>query len=123
MSFIILNRNLNFTGYFSNIVTRDKLNRIVFESDTTPGKAFDIVLLVLIVLSIVVVLMETMPEFESYKIWFTYAEWILTILFTVEYILRIYIARNHWGYIFSFYGVIDLLSIIPTYLSLIVFDF
>ncbi len=100
---------------------REDLHEIIFEADTKLGKWFDIVLLIAIILSVLVVMLESVQEFkENYTIWFLTAEWSFTILFTVEYFLRIIIVKKPWSYIKSFYGIIDLLSIIPTYLSLFI---
>ena len=99
---------------------RLKLYRIIFEADTPAGKAFDIVLLIAILLSVVVVLMDSVVSLdEKYGELFNTIEWILTFLFTLEYFLRIYSAHKPLKYIFSFYGVIDLLAILPSYLSLV----
>jgi voltage-gated potassium channel len=99
---------------------RSRLYQIIFEADTPEGKAFDIVLLIAIIISVVVVLMDSVVSLdEKYGDLFYTIEWILTFLFTLEYILRIYSARNPVKYIFSFYGVIDLLAILPSYLSLV----
>ena len=97
---------------------RQKLHEIIFEADTTPGKAFDVILLVAILLSIVVVSLETVEEFDSYDSVFKLAEWALTILFTIEYVLRLLCARRPTRYATSFFGVVDLFSILPTYLTL-----
>lgn len=100
--------------------SRQKIEKIIFGTDTPAGKLFDIVLLVAILLSILTVILEsTKPLQQNYgKILIT-AEWIFTILFTIEYIVRIWVVRKPFSYIFSFLGIIDLLSILPSYLSLI----
>ena len=97
---------------------RQKLHEIIFEADTTAGKAFDIILLVAILLSIVVVSLETVKEFDPYDSVFEVIEWVLTILFTIEYILRLVCVPRAMRYATSFFGVVDLLSIVPTYLTL-----
>ena len=97
---------------------RRKLHEIIFEADTTAGKAFDIILLVAILLSIVVVSLETVKEFDPYDSVFKVTEWILTILFTIEYILRLVCVPRAIRYATSFFGVVDFLSIVPTYLTL-----
>ncbi|MCB9034506.1 MAG: ion transporter [Chitinophagales bacterium] len=98
---------------------KDKLFTIIFEADTKAGKLFDAVLLILILLSISLVMLESVQTLQiKYKQWFTVLEWIITALFTIEYILRIYCSKNKKNYIFSFYGIVDLLSILPSYLSL-----
>jgi len=99
---------------------RSKLYRIIFEADTPGGKTFDIILLIAILLSVIIVLLDSVASLnEKYGALFNTLEWILTVLFTVEYILRIYSAHKPIRYIFSFYGIIDLLAILPTYLSLV----
>lgn len=99
---------------------RRKLYVIIFESYTPGGKAFDLVLLVFILLSILTVLLESVAAIrEDYGSLLLWLEWFFTISFTVEYVLRIISARNWKSYVFSFYGMVDLLAILPTYISLI----
>ena len=100
---------------------KDRLYEIIFEADTWKGKLFDIVLLVVIVMSIAMVMLESVESVrknnrELLKI----LEWVITIIFTIEYILRIVIINKPWRYIFSFYGIIDFLSVIPSYLGLVI---
>tara|TARA_B110000037_G_C17127850_1_gene509233 strand:- start:4234 stop:5088 length:855 start_codon:yes stop_codon:yes gene_type:complete len=96
-----------------------KLHEVIFEADTVSGKLFDIILLGAILLSVVIVMLESVPEYnDNYGAFFTVIEWCFTILFSIEYILRIISIRKPFSYIFSFYGIIDLLSIIPTYIGL-----
>ncbi len=98
---------------------KKKLGNIIFESDTRPAKAFDVVLLVVILISVALVILESIPEINAK--WgpeLKVAEWAITLIFTTEYILRIIISTKPVKYIFSFFGIIDLLSVIPTYLSL-----
>ena len=100
---------------------RAKFYEIIFEAETPAGKWFDIVLLWAILLSVLVVFLESIAKLRvSYGLIFYYLEWFFTILFTVEYALRIFSTRRPLRYIFSFYGVIDVLAILPTYLSLVV---
>lgn len=100
--------------------TREKLWRIIFLSDTPAGKTFDVWLLWLIAGSVLVVMLETVESLESkYGTLFFVMEWLFTILFTIEYGLRIWLVRKKRRYIFSFFGIIDLLSILPTYLELL----
>ena len=100
---------------------RNKLFEIIFEADTPAGKWFDIVLLWAILISVLVVFLESIAELRiSYGNLFYYLEWFFTILFSVEYILRIVSTNKPFRYILSFYGVIDVLAILPTYLSLII---
>lgn len=100
---------------------QQKLHEVIFEADTFAGKAFDIILLFAILLSVFIVMLESVPWYgTNYHHFFVIIEWTFTILFTLEYILRIISIRKPWSYIFSFYGLVDLLSIIPTYLGLFV---
>ena len=100
---------------------REKLYHIIFESDTPAGKAFDVALLIAILLSILVVTLESVQWIMSdYNELIKGAEWFFTAIFTVEYVLRIYCAPRRMRYIRSFYGLIDFVSILPTYLSLFV---
>lgn len=97
---------------------RSKLHEVIYEADTPAGKSFDVVLLILIFLSVVLVMLESVAELQfSYGDYFYYSEWIITIFFTIEYLLRIISIKKPSSYIFSFYGLIDLLSTLPLYLS------
>ena len=99
---------------------KKKVYDIIFEAETPTGKAFDIGLIICILLSIGVIMLESV---DSVKLrigtLLIVLEWIFTIIFTIEYVLRVWIVKNKRHYIYSFYGIIDLLSIIPTYLSLV----
>ncbi len=98
---------------------RKRLHEIIFEADTPAGKAFDVVLLVAILLSVVVVILSSeLSLSDKYGQLFYYTEWVLTILFTVEYFLRIYSVDKPLRYIFSFFGIIDFIAVVPTYLAL-----
>lgn len=98
---------------------RQRLFIIIFGTDTKAGKAFDVVLLIAILLSILAVMLESVPSLqEQFGQVFSITELILTIAFTLEYVTRIYVTEKKRKYIFSFYGIIDLLSLLPTYLSL-----
>jgi voltage-gated potassium channel len=100
---------------------REQLHEVIFEADTPVGKIFDITLLVLIFGSVIAVMLETVPSFQAQHRQTLYIlEWIFTIFFTLEYILRIYVVRRPSKYIFSFFGLVDLLSIIPTYVSIFI---
>lgn len=99
---------------------RWKLHEIIFEADTAGGKAFDVVLLITILLSVLVVMLESVASVQAeYGEWLYLAEWIFTILFTIEYAARILSVLRPRKYVTSFFGIIDLLSILPTYLSLL----
>lgn len=100
---------------------RRHLQETIYESNTIAGKIFDISLLVLILASILVVMLDSMQSLnEKYGHIFYILEWLFTIIFTIEYILRLISISRPQRYIFSFLGLVDLLSIIPTYLSLII---
>ncbi|WP_250432630.1 ion transporter [Hanstruepera flava] len=97
-----------------------KLHEIIYEADTPAGKLFDVVLLIAILASILLVMLESVKSIDAkYHAFLNISEWIITILFSIEYILRIISVKKPIKYITSFYGVIDLLSTIPKYLSLI----
>ena len=97
-----------------------RLHEIIYEADTYEGKLFDIILLVAIIASIVLVMLESIRSFdERFHYYLNIAEWVITILFSLEYIARIISVKRPLKYIFSFYGIIDLLSTLPKYLSLI----
>jgi len=99
---------------------RLKLHEIIFEADTPEGKLFDILLLISILGSILMVLLDSVPSFHTlYGRSFFLAELVITALFTIEYFLRIYSIGKPFRYIFSFYGIVDLLSILPTYILII----
>lgn len=100
---------------------RDALYVVIFEADTRAGQVFDIVLLMAIVASIAVISLETVDYFENSLPWRNslYAiEWILTLLFTAEYVARLVCVRRPLRYAFSFFGVIDFLACVPLYLTL-----
>lgn len=99
---------------------REKLYVIIFEANTPGGKAFDVALLLAILISVGVVMLESVEDFSTrFTNAFIYAEWIFTFLFTIEYVLRIIISPSKRKYILSFFGIIDFLSVLPAYLSLI----
>ncbi len=99
---------------------RIKLHDIIYEADTPLGKLFDIVLLILILLSVIFVMLESVSSFDvKYHEYLYIGEWVITIFFSFEYIARIITVKKPFKYIFSFYGIIDLVSTIPLYLSFI----
>ncbi len=99
---------------------RKKLFIIIFESDTKLGKLFDVVLIISILLSVFAVMLDSMkPIRKEYGDILYIIEWFFTILFTIEYIARLYCLEKSNRYARSFYGIIDLLAIVPTYLSII----
>ena len=98
-----------------------KLHDIIYEADTPAGKLFDIILLFVILFSIFLVMLESVESIDAqYGYILDISEWIITILFSIEYLARIITVKNPRKYIFSFYGIIDLLSTIPKYLSLFI---
>ena len=99
---------------------REKIKQIIFGTNTRAGKLFDEVLIVAIVLSIITVMLESVSDYnQKYGTILIIAEWVFTILFTLEYLLRMYCIRRPLSYALSFFGIIDLLSVIPTYLSVL----
>lgn len=99
---------------------KEKLYDIIFEADTRAGKAFDIVLLIIILLSVGIVMLESVSSFEQkYGALFSQLEWIITAIFSIEYIIRLWIVRKPSTYAFSFFGIIDLLAILPSFLGLV----
>ena len=109
-------------------MTQDKNNRlrlrlyeIIFKSDTPAGKLFDTALLAVILLSVLVVMLESVGAINlQYGTAFRVAEWVFTGLFTLELLLRLWVVPRPLGYLFSSLGIIDLLSVLPTYISLLV---
>lgn len=100
---------------------RQKLYTIIFEAETPAGKAFDVALIILILSSIVIVSLESVVEIRrDFASHFLVLEWCFTIIFTIEYLLRIYSTPKPLKYVLSFFGIVDLLAIIPTYLSLVI---
>ena len=98
---------------------RYKLRIIIFEADTKAGRRFDVTLIGMILLSVLTVMLDSVPQINAkYGQQLYYAEWFFTVLFTVEYAVRLWCIEHSWGYAKSFYGVVDLLSVLPTYLSL-----
>jgi voltage-gated potassium channel len=97
---------------------RIKLHEILYEADTPKGKAFNIALFIVIIISIILVMLESIQEIDNkYHDILNISEWVITILFSIEYIGRIVSVKKPFKYIFSFFGIIDLLSTIPKYLS------
>lgn len=97
---------------------KTKLHEIIYEADTPAGKLFDVILLIVILASIVLVMLESVKSIDiKYHNFLNISEWIITILFTLEYTARIITVKKPIKYITSFYGIIDLLSTIPKYLS------
>lgn len=98
---------------------KEKLHEVIYEADTPTGKAFDVLLLIVISFSILFVMLDSVEFiYNQYHDFFYIAEWVITIIFTIEYILRIVSIKKPLKYIFSFYGIIDLLSTLPLYLTI-----
>ncbi len=100
---------------------RQRWYTIIFEADTRPGRLFDVALLIAIVASVLVVIADSLPAVHSrLGTLFTVLEWMFTLFFTAEYVMRILVVRRPLRYVFSFYGVIDFISIMPTWLAFFV---
>lgn len=100
---------------------RKQLRVIIFGTHTPAGRLFDILLILVILLSVTLIFLESVSEINVlYGHWLKIAEWTITILFTIEYITRIWISENWRRYAFGFFGIVDLLAILPTFISLII---
>lgn len=98
---------------------RHKIHEIIFEADTPAGKIFDLSLLILILLSVLAVMLESVDSLRiQYQPYFDLAEWTFTIIFSLEYLLRLISVKNPFKYMTSFYGIIDLLALLPSYLGI-----
>ncbi|MBN2708015.1 MAG: ion transporter [Calditrichaceae bacterium] len=98
---------------------RKRLHTIIFEADTKAGKTFDLILISCILMSVIVVMLDSITALnDNYGRLFTGLEWFFTIIFSIEYILRILSVKKPSGYMLSFFGIIDFLAVVPTYLSL-----
>lgn len=98
-----------------------RLHDIIFEAESPAGKLFDVLLLVAILASVLAVILESVEWIDNdYHLVLRIAEWAFTVLFTVEYVLRLLCVRRPLRYVFSFFGIVDLLAILPSYLSLMV---
>ncbi len=99
---------------------KERLWRIIFLSDTKAGRAFDVLLLVLISASVLVVMLESVESLRARHLpLFRGLEWFFTILFTIEYVVRILVVRRKSRYMLSFFGIVDLLSVLPTYVAVL----
>ncbi len=98
---------------------KERAWRIIFKSDSAAGKTYDVILLWLILLSVLVVMLESVDSLrQAYQDLLWSLEWIFTILFTVDYAVRVHVVRRKLKYVFSFYGVVDLISVLHTYVAL-----
>jgi len=99
---------------------RARLQEIIFEADTPGGKLFDVLLILSIIISVILVMLDSVSSIQqSYGRLLYFGEWFFTILFTIEYILRLYSIGRPLSYATSFFGSVDLLAILPSYLSII----
>jgi voltage-gated potassium channel len=97
---------------------KEKINNIIFNHDTKWSKRFDIWLIVVVMISVLTVMVETVESLsKEYKVVFFTLEWFFTVLFSLELFLRLYSTDKKFKYIFSFYGIVDIISILPSYLS------
>jgi voltage-gated potassium channel len=104
----------------ANQSIRERLWRIIFRSDTPAGRRFDVVLLWLVFASVIIVMIESVPNLRAeYGAPLRIAEWTFTLLFTLEYLVRIAVVQRPLRYMSSFFGIVDLLSILPTYVELL----
>jgi len=100
---------------------RDKLHEIIFEADTAAGKTFDVALIWSILFSVLVVILDSVGMLHlRFGSLFYYLEWFFTVLFTIEYILRLHCTGRSLSYALSFFGIVDLLAILPTYISIVI---
>lgn len=109
-----------FWKWFRSKKGREEIDEVISGANTYYGRLFDVVLLIFILISVILVTLESVPSINAkhHKVLVVF-EWTITILFTVEYSLRLYCSKKPLKYFLSFYGIVDLLSIIPTYLGLI----
>ena len=99
---------------------KERLWAIIFEAETPSGKFFDVALLWVIIISVTAVILESIEEINAlYHTQLVIVEWFCTIIFSIEYLLRVWLVRRPKKYIFSFFGIVDLLSCLPSYLALI----
>lgn len=107
------------TGNVDQMGFKERIANIIFGFDTPAGRAFDLALIALIVSSVAVMMLESVADVMGrWSVALNWAEWIFTIIFTLEYATRVYVAPNRWAYVKSFYGLVDLLSILPSYMGL-----
>ncbi|WP_248723341.1 ion transporter [Seonamhaeicola sp. ML3] len=100
---------------------KERLHEIIYEAETPEGKLFDVVLLITIIASVILVMLESVSSIDAkFHNILNVSEWVITILFTIEYVLRVVTVKKPLKYVFSFYGIIDFLSTIPKYISLLV---
>lgn len=106
---------------FKKLINREYLYEVIFGTDTPAGKGFDLVLIYMILLSVLVLMLDSVEAIRSQFKWLLFGlEWMFTVIFTLEYLVRIYCTPNVRRYLTSFYGIIDLISVLPSYLSLFI---
>jgi len=99
---------------------KEKVHEVIYEADTKAGKVFDVALLIVILVSLILVVLDSVEQISlKYHCLFVALEWVITIFFTIEYILRVISIKKAKNYIFSFYGIVDFLSTVPLYISLV----
>lgn len=99
---------------------RGKIHDVLFGTNTPAGKIAEVNIIIFILVSIVLIILDTTPGIpEKFQPYIVFGEWLVTIIFTIEYILRLYSAHKPLKFAFSFFGIIDLLAILPSYLGLI----
>lgn len=119
MKKIIENLKQKYTYLLHNQELKDRLYKIIFEADTREGRLFDLILIGFITMSVLMVILESMHLFSPRSYWALRAlEYLFTLFFTFEYLVRIYCSPQPQKYIFSFFGIVDLLATLPVYLSL-----
>ena len=105
----------------SPVIQRDRLAAIIFDADTRAGKAYDVALLVVIAASVLVAMLDSVAWIhKQYRVPLAIVEWCLTILFSLDYVVRLWCVKRPAKYALSFFGLVDLLSVIPTYLGVII---
>lgn len=105
--------------YYGFMRLKNKLHEVIFEAETPAGKAFDIVLIAFILLSVAFTMMESVESIhKQWVAYFFYSEVVFTLFFSVEYLLRLYSSRNTFSYAFSFFGLVDLLATLPFYVAI-----
>ena len=100
---------------------QDKFYEIIFGTETTAGKWFDIGLMLLIVTSVTVIVLDSIPDLHAkYGTLYIQTEWAFTVFFTIEYMVRVWCSPNRRAYVYSVYGLVDLFAILPTYIALFI---
>lgn len=103
------------------MMKKKRLQEIIFEADTPAGKAFDVILIVSVLISVMAVMLESIESVEArYGEVLRSVEWFFTILFSIEYALRLYAVQKSFRYALSFFGIVDFLAILPTYIDLFI---